>query len=556
MRQAWQGRPHWRVLDTGFGAGLNFLSTWQAWRDDPKRPGLLHMAAVAARPPPVDDVLRAAQADARLQPLAHALASQWRGLVPGFHRLSFEQGRVSLTLCVGERTAMLREQAFRADAVVLDQDVAAPWTLDAVKAVTRLCVRGAVLSSPFMPELLAQDLRTCGWQAQVGTPTARYDPAWPMKALEQDHDTPPGQAVVIGAGLAGAAAAASLARRGWQVRVLDTAEAPAAGASSLPIGLLAPHQSPDDNLLSRLSRAGVRITLEQARQRLAPGLEWGETGVLEWRGTDRRGLPPLGEALAPWSREATSAQKHAAGIATTDSAWWHENAAWIEPAALVRAWLRESGIAFMGNCRADTVVRDRDRWRIADAAGATLADADLVVVAAALDSNALLGHRLPLHAVGGQVTWAPQEEDASGLPPFPVNGNGHFIPHVPLAERGAWITGSSYRRGETDLSIRSEDTLANIDRVRTVLPRAADAMAVAIESSAVRSWSGVRCASADRRPLVGELEPGLYVSTAMGSRGLTFAALCAELLVARLHGEPLPLEARLAQALDVARQRA
>jgi tRNA 5-methylaminomethyl-2-thiouridine biosynthesis bifunctional protein len=39
----------------------------------------------------------------------------------------------------------------------------------------------------------------------------------------------------------------------------------------------------------------------------------------------------------------------------------------------------------------------------------------------------------------------------------------------------------------------------------------------------------------------------------MGSRGLTFAALCAELLAARLHGEPLPLDRRLALALDATR---
>ena len=35
----------------------------------------------------------------------------------------------------------------------------------------------------------------------------------------------------------------------------------------------------------------------------------------------------------------------------------------------------------------------------------------------------------------------------------------------------------------------------------------------------------------------------------MGSRGLSFAALCGELLAARLHGEPLPVEQRLADAL-------
>ncbi|RYY87587.1 MAG: FAD-dependent oxidoreductase, partial [Comamonadaceae bacterium] len=70
----------------------------------------------------------------------------------------------------------------------------------------------------------------------------------------------------------------------------------------------------------------------------------------------------------------------------------------------------------------------------------------------------------------------------------------------------------------------------------------------------VRAWSGVRCASSDRRPLVGEVQPGLWVNTAMGSRGLTFAPLCAELLAARLHAEPLPLPARLASALEVRRQ--
>jgi tRNA 5-methylaminomethyl-2-thiouridine biosynthesis bifunctional protein len=102
--------------------------------------------------------------------------------------------------------------------------------------------------------------------------------------------------------------------------------------------------------------------------------------------------------------------------------------------------------------------------------------------------------------------------------------------------------------------LRREDDLANLARVREVLPRAAEAVEGAMQRREIRSWSGVRCASSDRRPLAGELEPGLWVSTAMGSRGLTFAALCAELIAARLHGEPLPLELRLARALDVKRQ--
>lgn len=563
---AWAGRAQWRVLETGFGLGLNFLATWHAWRSDPQRPRLLHYAAVEAWPVTLEDLLRSVATYAALQPLAEALASQWQGLVPGFHRLSFEHGHVLLTLCVGDVAPMLREQALRADTLFLDgfDPGTNPemWSLDTLKAVTRLCRREATLATWTVAGPVRRDLQSCGWtlEKRPGLPpkreclAGRYAPAWTVKRLDDAEPVAPSDCIVIGAGLAGAAVAASLARRGWSVRVLDIAAGPATGASDLPAGLLAPHQSPDDNLLSRLSRAGVRITLQEAEQHLARGLEWNRTGVLEWRGDDQRPLPALGDALAVWSRQASDAQKRAAGIAPSDAAWWHENAAWIEPAALVRLWLREPGVRFCGGRKVARIVREGPHWVLEDVAGQRLGTAPLVVVAAALGTAALVDQRVQLHPVRGQVTWAPRDEDAGALPPFPVNGHGHFLPRVPLVDRDAWITGSTYGRGDDDESLRRADNLANLERVREVMPRAAAVMDGAFARREVQCWSGVRCASSDRRPLVGELAPGLWVSTAMGSRGLTFAALCGELMAARLHQEPLPLEARLAQALDLSRQ--
>jgi tRNA 5-methylaminomethyl-2-thiouridine biosynthesis bifunctional protein len=436
------------------------------------------------------------------------------------------------------------------------------WSLDTLKGVTRLCRRNAGLATWSVAGHVRRDLQSCGWQVDKrdGLPpkreclTGRYAPTWNVRGLDEGPQAAvAGDCIVIGAGLSGAAAAASLARRGWSVRVFDIAAGPATGASDLPAGLLAPHQSPDDNLLSRLSRAGVRITLQEA-QRLARGLEWDRTGVLEWRGDDHRALPDLGDALAPWSREAAPTQKRAAGIAEEQAAWWHENAGWIEPAALVRLWLRESGVRFCGGKRVARLERLGAAWVLRDAAGAELGRAALVVVAAALGSTALLEDQVQLQPVRGQVTWAPHGDDAGALPPFPVNGQGHFLPRVPLVDRDAWITGSTYGRGDTDESLRREDNDANLERVRSVMPRSAQVMEGAFERREIQSWSGVRCASRDRRPLLGSLAPGLWLSTAMGSRGLTFAALCAELMAARLHREPLPMEERLAQALDLSRQ--
>lgn len=75
----------------------------------------------------------------------------------------------------------------------------------------------------------------------------------------------------------------------------------------------------------------------------------------------------------------------------------------------------------------------------------------------------------------------------------------------------------------------------------------------------MQAWRNTRCVSADRLPLLGPLsngpDLGLWVCTAMGSRGLMFSVLCAELLAAMWGGEPLPVEARLAKQLEALRGR-
>src|SRR5207245_8213129 len=39
LPERWAGRERFVILETGFGFGLNFLATWQAWRRDPARCG-------------------------------------------------------------------------------------------------------------------------------------------------------------------------------------------------------------------------------------------------------------------------------------------------------------------------------------------------------------------------------------------------------------------------------------------------------------------------------------------------------------------------------------
>ena len=54
----WRGRDGFTVLETGFGLGLNFLATWQAWRSAPRRPRRLHFVSVEKHPLRVADLAR------------------------------------------------------------------------------------------------------------------------------------------------------------------------------------------------------------------------------------------------------------------------------------------------------------------------------------------------------------------------------------------------------------------------------------------------------------------------------------------------------------------
>ena len=98
---------------------------------------------------------------------------------------------------------------------------------------------------------------------------------------------------------------------------------------------------------------------------------------------------------------------------------------------------------------------------------------------------------------------------------------------------------------------------ANLLRLGELLPVVAADLADAFAQYGVSHWSSTRCVSHDRLPLVGPLDdapqPTLWLHTALGARGLSFSALGAELLAARLGAEPLPVPMNLARSLDLRR---
>lgn len=565
--------PDWRA---------HFLNIWQHWRSSPGRPARLHVVVLTETADPAET------RNAAPTPLADALAQACKGLVPGDHRFVFERGAVQLTLCVGPVQRSLRELDSMFDAIDWigsgPQDLPDASTLKALARLARVGTRLALGPTGSQAQAdLHERLMPCGFVSidhgggvPDGTLWAEFHPAWTPRAHPRAAHAlaESGQCVVLGGGLAGAAVAASLAQRGWQVQVLDAGTDIGAGASGLPAGLAVPHVTPDDNPLSRIIRAGLRATTQRCTELLEAGRDWQASGVLEHCVGDKRRLPqawPCGGH--DWSTPATAALREQAGLPPDAPALWHGMALWLRPLALVHAQLQRPGVQWRGGVSVRRLRRQDGVWQMLDEQGQCVAEAPLVVVAAGyatralLDSaceDAALAPALPLNPLRGQMSWGrvdALDANAQGaLPPFPVNGHGSFIHGLPCpddTDAKGWFCGSTFERTAQGPVAKPQDHDANLQRLQSLAPAVAGRLHPHLAPERAQAWAGLRCTLPDHRPAVGPLDdthwPGLWVCTGLGTRGLSVSVLCGELIAAWLHGEPLPLEASLAQKLAASR---
>ena len=151
LPENWTARRVFTVVETGFGLGLNFLTTWQAWRADPARPGRLHFVSVEKHPFSLVALRVVHERYAGFEALAAELHQAWPVLVPGVHRLHFDDGRVTLTLVFADAIHALSNLRLRADAFFLDGFAPARngemWSPRLMKALARLALPGATLAT-------------------------------------------------------------------------------------------------------------------------------------------------------------------------------------------------------------------------------------------------------------------------------------------------------------------------------------------------------------------------------------------------------------------------
>ncbi|MCO6513506.1 MAG: FAD-dependent 5-carboxymethylaminomethyl-2-thiouridine(34) oxidoreductase MnmC [Snodgrassella sp.] len=381
--------------------------------------------------------------------------------------------------------------------------------------------------------------------------------------------------VIIGAGIAGASTAFALAKRGIAVTVIEQ-HSIASAASGNHLGLLYAKISAHSTIQTELLLASYGYSRALLKNCLPAGKGWLDCGVihLDYNTAEKQRNTLLAQQNPHNTLFQTVTKAEAERIAGIDvpygGLWWPYGAA-INPFSLTEALLRHPLISVLTATKANTISRQNDLWQIGcqNQQKSFYLDASHIVICAGAESNSLYPVAgWPLHKIRGQTTTASLRSGATQIK-CALSGNSYITP--PWQHKLCF--GATFHPNQTNDNLSVADEHFNWEQLRQWLPHLA---ANLNPNTSPQGHAAIRCDAFDHLPVVGPVgdtaamlvqyaqlrldknypvtqpcpwQPGVFVNTAHGSRGLVTAPLCAEAIAATMLGLPSPLSVRLQQAL-------
>ncbi|WP_460143899.1 bifunctional tRNA (5-methylaminomethyl-2-thiouridine)(34)-methyltransferase MnmD/FAD-dependent 5-carboxymethylaminomethyl-2-thiouridine(34) oxidoreductase MnmC [Pseudomonas sp. S1_A02] len=581
------------IGETGFGTGLNFLCAWQLFEQCAPAGARLHFVSVEKYPLTPQDLGRALALWPQLSLQAEQLLEQYVAIHQGFQRLVLADGRVTLTLLIGDALEQLPQLDGQIDAWFLDGFAPARnpemWTAELFAELARLAAPDATLSTFTSTGWVRRLLNAAGFKMKrtpgighkweilrgvfLGWPEQTPAPAKPWYARPAAL-TGERRALVIGGGLAGCASAASLAARGWQVTLLERHAGLAEEASGNPQGVLYLKLSAHGTALSQMILSGFGYT-RRVLEQLQRGTDWDACGVLQlaFNSKEAERQAQLAEAF-PRDLLHTLDQSEAqvrSGIDLACGGLFYPEGGWVHPPALCRWQASGPAIDVQPHHEVLQLRRVDGQWQAWDGERC-LASAPVAILASAAEIKRFeAAADLPLKRIRGQITRLPQTTRSQSLATV-VCAEGYAAP----PRLGEHTLGASFDFNSDDLTPTAAEHAGNLQMLEEISLDLVDRLnAGSLDPERLEGRAAFRCTSPDYLPIVGPLADrqafteafaalgkdarqvpdapcpwldGLYINSGHGSRGLITAPLSGELIAAWLDNEPLPLPRSVAEA--------
>lgn len=592
------------IAETGFGSGLNFLLAWSLWLKHAPQSARLHFISCEKFPLQREELARCLALWPQLEDLTPVLLADYPILTPGFHHLPFENGRVNLTLMLGEASQSFHQllvcgdvkletelRTNHVDAWFLDGFSPAKnyqmWSEELFQTIGLLSKPGTTLATYSAAGIVRKNLQAVGFDVKkvkgfgqkcdmvvaafqradfAVSPRTRVTP-WQSSTPRIINEK---KAIVLGAGLAGCYLAHALAKRGWQVTLIDAQNEVGYGASGNTQAVLYPklsaYRSPLTQFMLNAFLFAHRVYSQLSHQHNIGDL----SGILQLAINDKEQASQI--SLEKWLAAYPELgvlvdQKQAAEIAGLNlrtGGLFIPHSGWLDSRALCKIFAQEEGISWVSDTEVRELVFNNEQWHVAGHA------AEVLVIANGNYANQFSQTSfLPLRSIRGQMTMIRANVNSEKLK-IPLCGDGHVLP----ANNGLHAIGATYHLDSTKQTCYETDNKSNLARLEKI-------PAELVWSNEVSgNWAGVRAATTDYLPLVGPVpdeqlfktrfaalatnskrwlsipgvfHPGLFLCAGFGSRGLTTVPLSAEWLASLINNEPWFLPRILVQSLSPAR---
>ncbi|RZO69084.1 MAG: bifunctional tRNA (5-methylaminomethyl-2-thiouridine)(34)-methyltransferase MnmD/FAD-dependent 5-carboxymethylaminomethyl-2-thiouridine(34) oxidoreductase MnmC [Parvularculaceae bacterium] len=576
LTDRWRSSTEFTIGETGFGTGLNFLTAWDLWNQTAKPNGArLNFISCEQYPLTPADLATAHKAWPDLHPLATQLQTAYPPVSQGFHQLNLSTD-VCLTLIFDEAAAAFSAMHAKIDAWFLDGFAPSKnpemWRAQVLERIAEKSAPGATIATFTVAGAVRRGLTQVGFSlsrrpgfgrkremltGRIDEPAARTPIQKPWFSPAGIMPRPKGAHIaIIGAGIAGASAAYALKRHGLRPVIFDK-QGPAAGASGNPGGLIMPRLDLGETPQARFFRQAYTHALN----------------TLEEIGAARNGFfHPCGVLLKAENEEERHRQHKISAahllpddfITADEAGLFFPHAGIVDPRAYVAALI---GDVPVHQSTISTISSHNDLVTLQTENGTQ--EFSAVIIANGRDALQFLPARsLPLSGVAGQIDWI----DETPAPQHAIAAGPYIAPLPGTPDRGV-LFGATYDKiSPGDAPTRSSaSSETNLTAARKLYPE--------LPSCPTSSRVSVRCQTPDRLPIVGaapcwqhfatayddlrfgktrnyqiaNYQPGIFLLTGLGSRGLVTAPLCAAIIAQHLTGGPAPTSLDILHALHPGR---
>ena len=547
------GNDYFVIGETGFGSGLNFLCTWNRWRQFSKNEATskktLYYISTELYPPTYECLKKIIMSYNPFPELSKELLKIYPDAIGGDYLLNFDHEKecsIKLILLFGESEACLSRlenypdietqsicsKTIKFDAWYLDgfspKKNPKMWTTQLLQLIARYSYKGTTLATYSSAREVKDKLKDVGFKTSkikgygkkremISAYFSTHDNIFINKnkfklsenlkaslCYKRNKETKikNKEIIIIGAGIAGCTAAYLLKKSGHKIKLIDNEKDVAQKASGNLKAILYSRTAKERSASSDFYEASMHFA-----QQFYRGLDNGSfcdglTGMIKLNEELNKDLSNRSNELRSRKNIKPHEMKKLSGLDINKSGIFYPDSGWLHPFEICNYLSNYSDIEIIKNNMVTDIFRENERWAVKTPHSKFAGDTVIICCGHTTNKFKLINW-LKIKPIRGQTTHLPTSKEINKLKTV-LCYEGYITPSSNMCHD----LGSSYNINDLNENLSVLDQKENINKLLKCFDKDTSIYKEIIGLSDINSLSGdtgIRSTTTDYMPIVGPI---------------------------------------------------